>query len=223
MTASLETMNGKLMPGKNRSLTGGAAKIGHAAGFSIVELMTVVAVIGILAAIAIPQFQSYRRQAFDAAALSDIKNLFNSQHSLFTSAKSYGWTASSKPYNCTGKNVNYVSSGAGNCLLVGCASSSATTSPDSTPISLSNGVVIAADIDKPTGPGASYVAIAKHSQGDICFAIDGDASLIYRNSDPTKCGPGMNIGTAPAIGLDDFAGQQQGKDDIQGKPGWEAQ
>ena len=63
-------------------------KTGHR-GFTLVELMIVVAIIGILAAIAIPQFAKYRARAQNSAALSDLRNVRTDLEGYYAEWMSY--------------------------------------------------------------------------------------------------------------------------------------
>jgi type IV pilus assembly protein PilA len=58
-------------------------------GFTLIELLIVVAIIGILAAIAIPQFSSYRAKAYNSAANSDLKNLKTGMEAFMADNQEY--------------------------------------------------------------------------------------------------------------------------------------
>jgi type IV pilus assembly protein PilA len=64
-------------------------KLSSKKGFTLIELLIVVAIIGILAAIAIPQFSSYRQKAYNSAAQSDLKNLKTAMEAYYADNQKY--------------------------------------------------------------------------------------------------------------------------------------
>ena len=58
-------------------------------GFTLIELMIVIAIIGILAAIAIPQFSAYRTRSYNSAADSDLRNACTAQEAYYVDEQTY--------------------------------------------------------------------------------------------------------------------------------------
>ena len=89
-------------------------------GFSLIELLIVVVIIGILAAIAIPKFANTKEKAYIAQMKSDLKNLASAQESYFSDKNTYASIADIQlaPYSWV------VSGGTANVTATGTASAS---------------------------------------------------------------------------------------------------
>ena len=58
-------------------------------GFTLIEILIVIAIIGILAAIAIPQFTAYRKRSFNSAAKADARNLATAIEAYYVDTNTY--------------------------------------------------------------------------------------------------------------------------------------
>lgn len=129
------------------------------AGFTLIELLIVVAILGILVAIAIPRFEAYRQRAYNGAAVSDLGTLRIEEEAMYAEFQDYG-AALVTP---------------GTVTLVG-----ATTGTSRT-VALSSGVSAGAKVLIYAGRNVSYTIAAKHLYGDSAFGMEGDIGwLFYR-------------------------------------------
>lgn len=71
-------------------ISSGAGPMGQRErGFTLIELLIVVVIIGILASIAIPRFQSTKGKAYVASMKSDLRNLTVAEESYFYDHRAY--------------------------------------------------------------------------------------------------------------------------------------
>ena len=181
-------------------------KMRNTQGFTLIELLIVVAIIGILAAVAIPQFSAYRIKGYNTAAATDLGNAKLAEGSFNTDS---GGVYASSVMATGAPGVGTVLDGP-QAVIVNIAvngiSAGFPTLAMTMPFGISNGVSLGINTTAAPAAGSAYLAGAGHTQGDQTYLFDSDSTAVRKLKTLRAVGTKVVAADIPAstTGVDDL-------------------
>jgi type IV pilus assembly protein PilA len=157
-------------------------------GFSLVELMIVVAIIGILSAVAIPNFKKYQAKSKTSEAKLQLSSLYTAMNAWFADYSNYGTCLDMMGFDVSAESKNrYYAVGFTHTSANGNAASRNNGAPSATGSACSDAGETIAHLGAVSGVGAFlYGAGKKVSNNDIDTAnFIANTSLAYSSTGET--------------------------------------
>lgn len=183
-------------------------------GFTLVELMVVVAIIGILSSVAIPSFKRYQAKAKTSEAKLHLASIYSAEVSFFSDSDSYAQCLSDMGYDPSGsKDQRYYATGFGDVTGI-----SAADGTDDI-----NGVTCRATEEEnvtyfPAGKKVSGETASNDELGGSTAAADGStfiaAAAGYISADKAATGSTSSIDKNFFKSMEAYASESTSADDI---------